>query len=658
MLFREHSRPFDPTAKSPLNLIIGEKRLLAESEERVFIPSHGPFYTESVSIRFGSTRLVRGVDFECILFYKEASLKTAKEVGVGIQIKRTGLVEVDIDYQVVGGRYQSVFSVLSDLMENQGDQLINPIYWADIVGKPAKFPPAAHRHPYWEFAGWGGLLTPLNQINNAIYFQDRKKYKEAYEYFESKKAQFELTFGVKRTAVLNALKSNYEFFKDPLHRMRWKTTAVNPAITRDGSWAEVGDYLPMTTRDAAKIGTTVMLSEEIVYPQPDNSILDEQENPMLTDDDEWIYQDNEHPVFPGVVEDYDEEFDEQWNLTYIKGYHKVAHGTGFSATVNANRTTIKEGESTIFTLNTYKFTPGSKIPYAIEGVGALNINLPKYGTVTLDQNGAATLNITLVNGSPQTESTQMTVSFMINGGVSKSVPYTLASNVNTTAEVKAFQGLNDVVQTKHTVGDTFYVRVSQHGLRGKVVRVTAQFDGSGGHRVFMNNVAATGTNGGYRDYTMPADGSDLYILVRTEQVTATAVSALNINVSYNSKTLSSLSLPAALLDFTAVIFNKVLNKAVTTMNDEEPFTIQVKHNSTRPISFNVVIIEDTLGAELQPKIPTMIMSGHAGLAESATFRVGRNHRDTPDYLTVQIRSPYLTTHSRSVSITVPAVKEI
>lgn len=654
MLFREHSRPFDPTAKSPLNLIMGEKRLLAALNERVFIPSHGPFYTDSVVIRHGSLRLVRGVDFECILFYKEASNVTAKEVGVGIQIKRTGLVDVDIDYQVVGGRYQSVFSVLSDLMENQGDQLINPIYWADIIGKPAAYPSAAHRHPYWEFGGWTDLLTPLNQINNAIYYQDRQKYEEVFAYFDSKMAQFESTFLIKRTSVLNALKSNYVFFKDPIGRMRWKTTAVNPAVTRDGSWIEAGDYLPMTTTDNAKIGTTVMLSEEIVFPQPDNTILDESENPMLTDEDEWLYQDNQHPVFPGVVEDYDEEFDEQWNLTYIKGYQKVAHGTGFSATVIANRTTIQEGQATVFTLNTFKFTPGSVIPYAIEGVGALNINIPKYGTVTLDQNGTAVLNVTLLTGSPQTESTQITVSFMINGGVSKSVPYVLASNSLTTAEVKAFEGLNDVVLKKYTVGDTFYLRVSQHGLRGKTARITASFDGAGGHRVYMDNVAATGTNGGYRDYVMPADGSDLYILVRAEQMTITTVSTLNINVSYNSRTLSSLALPSKLLEFTVVAFNSIRNEAVTVLHDEEAFTIRIHHNSTRPISFTATTIENTLNTELQPAIPPIIYSNFSGVAESVLFRVGRDKRDTPDYLTVQIRSPYLITHTRSVSITVPA----
>ena len=38
--------------------------------------------------------------------------------------------------------------------------------------------------------------------------------------------------------------------------------------------------------------------------------------PILRDDDEWIYQDNEYPVYPGVVEDYDEEIDEQFDLPY------------------------------------------------------------------------------------------------------------------------------------------------------------------------------------------------------------------------------------------------------------------------------------------------------------------------------------------------------
>lgn len=137
----------------------------------------------------------------------------------------------------------------------------------------------------------------------------------------------------------------------------------------------------------ALLGTTVALSEEIVYPQPDNIILNETDIPILRDDDEWIYQDNEYPVYPGVVEDYDEEIDEQFDLLYVKGYIKTAHGNGYSASASSSKATMVEGDTTTIALTTFKFTPGLRVPYAIEGVGAENITIPKYGYVNIGLNG-------------------------------------------------------------------------------------------------------------------------------------------------------------------------------------------------------------------------------------------------------------------------------
>ena len=48
---RPSSRPYDPTARASLNLIVGEVRPLTTTEDYIFIPSHGPFYTENVVIR-------------------------------------------------------------------------------------------------------------------------------------------------------------------------------------------------------------------------------------------------------------------------------------------------------------------------------------------------------------------------------------------------------------------------------------------------------------------------------------------------------------------------------------------------------------------------------------------------------------------------------
>ena len=82
-------------------------------------------------------------------------------------------------------------------MENLGDNLIQPIIFNEIIGKPDTFPPSAHRHPYWKFTGWSELITPLDRILNGVYFQDHEKYRNAYDYWYSKQGQFETAFTFK-----------------------------------------------------------------------------------------------------------------------------------------------------------------------------------------------------------------------------------------------------------------------------------------------------------------------------------------------------------------------------------------------------------------------------------------------------------------------------
>lgn len=48
---RLSSRPYDPTARSVLNLIVGEVRPLTTAEDYIFVPSHGPFYVENAVLR-------------------------------------------------------------------------------------------------------------------------------------------------------------------------------------------------------------------------------------------------------------------------------------------------------------------------------------------------------------------------------------------------------------------------------------------------------------------------------------------------------------------------------------------------------------------------------------------------------------------------------
>lgn len=651
MLFREQSRPFDPTGNALLNLILAEHRPLASPNDRIFIPSHGPYYTKSLLVTNGGVPLVRGVDYECILFYKEATTETGKEVGCGIKIKKTGITNVSIDYQVVGGKYQFVFPVLKSLMDNLGEDLINPILYNAIIDKPETFPPGAHRHPYWKFDGWGVLIEPLDKILNGIYYQDRAKYRSTYDYWYTKSGQVDNNLTNKVRTLRNSIEAAYLDIREPIGTLRLRTGNQDMGLDRDGVWVTESNKVLAFTEINAEVGTEYSLSEEIVYPQPDNILLDEQGNPILTDIGDWIYLDNEHPIIPAPTGDYDEPVDEQFDMLLIRGYRKTLNGNTYDAYVSASsNTTLQEGQSVTFTLHTNKFGAGLVIPYQITGVNDANITIPKYGTVTLGQNGTATLTLTLVPGGPRTDVTQMEVEFLVNGGTTFNLNYNIVANATYRLQAYAVTGINNMWLDDYVVGDTFMLRLSQHGLSNRVVRISAAFD-AGAHQIRMNNLAPVG---GFFEFTMPADGTDLYIPVTCTPTSNIAVSMLNFNISYNGNHLDSFSLPSELLTWSVYWRNLTNNDVITTVGDEVPFTFDVIHSSRKPLAFQVTVTENTLGSEVSA-LPTVVQSNYNGLATAGRIIVGRNNRADPDRLTIRVRNPYLSSDTKSITITIPAV---
>jgi hypothetical protein len=650
MLFREQSRPFDSTGNSPLNLILAEYRPLETPSDRIFIPSHGPFYTKSLIVTNGGTPLVRGVDYECILFYKEATSVSGKEVGCGIKIIRTGILNVNIDYQVVGGQFQFVFPVLKLLMENLGDNLIQPIIFNEIIGKPDTFPPSAHRHPYWKFTGWSELITPLDRILNGVYFQDHEKYRNAYDYWYSKQGQFETAFTFKVRQLQQEIENTYIAMREPLGTVRLRTGNRDMGIDREGIWYTENDKVLSFTDIDNDIGNEFSLSEEIVYPQPDNILLDEQDNPILTDSRDWIYLDNEHPIIPAPQSDYAEPVDEQFDLLLIRGYRKVLNDDTYSAYITINTLPpLQEGETVTFTLHTNKFDRGLVVPYQITGVHQENISTPKYGTVTLGQNGTATVTLTLLNNGPRTDSTKMNIEFLINGGTSLNLNYVIAANATYRLKAKAVTGINDIKVGSYTVGDTFMLCLSQHGLSGKVVRINSSFN-NGSQQVTINGQVTTN---GFVEVTMPADGSDLYIPVHCSQTASLTVDMLNFNISYNGVNLDWFGLPSSLLVFSVNYIELSTGQIIYEVKDNVPFTYRVQHNSNQQLAFTIQVTENTMGSEMSP-VPTVIYSNFLGEATTGRLMVGRDNKMDPDRLTIRTTNPYLPTETRTITLTIPA----
>lgn len=246
----------------------------------------------------------------------------------------------------------------------------------------------------------------------------------------------------------------------------------------------------------------------------------------------------------------------------------------------------------------------------------------------------------------------MTIQFAIMGGVEITIPYTLYANTTYDGKIKPFAGLNDVPQQNHVVGDTFYVGISHSGLGGKTVRLTGYFNGDGDHQLFINNQQAVGSNGGYVDITIPPNGADIYVPIRSVQVGVSEVTNLSFSLTYNSAALSTFTIPAALFEMNAVWIDPNTDQELTVIEDNAPFKLSISHNSNQLLAFGVIVLENTVIGEITPDIPTTVYGTIGGIAESNIFVVNRVDRTLADRLTVKVISPREPTVTLSPSITI------
>lgn len=166
--------PLDLTGNKPENLIQGEPHTLEPGLNRAAVPRYGAFYTESLLVRDTDTGQVLTVNdqYVPIMYYADPSERSGKEVCAGIVVT-DGTVSnnIAIDYQVVGGDYSNITSVILELIENLNldDREVS---WGDLLGRPDAFPPAPHLHDLGDIYGFEYVVEKLESIRQAILYGD------------------------------------------------------------------------------------------------------------------------------------------------------------------------------------------------------------------------------------------------------------------------------------------------------------------------------------------------------------------------------------------------------------------------------------------------------------------------------------------------------
>lgn len=177
--------PEDLTGVSPRNKVTNEVRTFTSHEQRIFIPSGGPFFTDNLQITdFTSGRALEPItQYSCLHLHNEGTLDSGKQVCCIIIVKDTSISKVKITYQAIGGKYGEVVTTIRQMMDSIDWDKVGRISWgSQIYGKPEVFPAAAHRHPGGEFGDWKRFHLALNNIYQAMINKDVGAWKSVYEY--------------------------------------------------------------------------------------------------------------------------------------------------------------------------------------------------------------------------------------------------------------------------------------------------------------------------------------------------------------------------------------------------------------------------------------------------------------------------------------------
>lgn len=183
--------PLDLTGRHPDNLVVGERHGPCGPGNRVFVPNYGPYYSKSLVVKNAATGnpLTPGMDYKAIQTFIEPTQMTGELVCSIVMIEPSAYgIEVEIEYQVLGGDFSLSTTALEQMLEDLADDN-RPVHWGEIIGKPTAFPPTPHMHDVNDVFGWQYVVAALEAIRRAILLGDVSSEEDFYAYVDMKFAQ-------------------------------------------------------------------------------------------------------------------------------------------------------------------------------------------------------------------------------------------------------------------------------------------------------------------------------------------------------------------------------------------------------------------------------------------------------------------------------------
>lgn len=183
--------PLDLTGRHPDNLVVGERHGPCGPGNRAFVPNYGPYYSKSLVVKNASTGqpLTPSIDYKAIQTFIEPTQMTGELVCSVVVIEPSAYgIEVEIEYQVLGGDFSLSTTALEQMLEDLAEDN-RPVHWGEIIGKPTAFPPTPHMHDVNDVFGWQYVVAALEAIRRAILLGDVSSEEDFYAYVDMKFTQ-------------------------------------------------------------------------------------------------------------------------------------------------------------------------------------------------------------------------------------------------------------------------------------------------------------------------------------------------------------------------------------------------------------------------------------------------------------------------------------
>ena len=649
MSLKPPSRPFDPTGMALRNLITAEIKNVSIDENPTAVMSHGPFYTKSFIATSGGKPLKLGTHFKFLLIDQEATVITGKEVACVVQLLDKTIERISCTYQAVGGEFQDMFNVLERLTEEIKERPGQPISWDNISNKPETYPPTHHRHHVDEMGNHRFLADPLDEIRNALEHKAIKDIEILYTIIENGLSEYRKHLNGKIDEFRDKILSARNMAVFPLNFLLLSTAELTDARLPDGSWVPWNkDSLLYGVSKATDMGKEWRVSDQLVFPLPSDLLLDEEDNPVKTVTNDYIYLDNGQTPNEGGVGDinYEGSISTIFNSRAVAVYRKVGNGSRSTLTLSKtlNGSSLIEGERVQFQLETVGYPFGSVFTYFIEGVSSDNIDVPLQGTVTTNDFGIATLSVKLLPDSPRTD--QSTLSFNVIDGpttYTETCPYQLNSNLDVNINITVCDSPYGTKVDEMVRGDTLWLRINTLGLLNKNVSFKAEGLTS------AETWAIDGTRvSGTTTITKKITTNVMYLPIVVDQKAVNAVLDIQFSLTSGSHVGKTPIKVQPFKILSSEFFSTESLNAITEVARTHPFQIRVKTNS---IAVN--IMDFTVGANPSFIKPapfwSTILTKKMEHLESANFRFEEVLK-APTTITYNVLSPY-TEQKLSVAMT-------